>query len=61
MIMYMRQAAAAAVDRDRLMEVAFEGIGSLPMAVLERYRCGRAFACFGVALVLKKRTSVAAC
>jgi hypothetical protein len=25
-------------DRDRLLDVAFEGVGSLPMAVIDRYR-----------------------
>ena len=38
MILHMRAAAAAAHDRDRLMAVAFEGVGSLPMAVIDRYR-----------------------
>ena len=38
MIMAIRGAAAGAHDRDRLMDAAFEGVGSLPMAVIERYR-----------------------
>jgi hypothetical protein len=41
MIIHMRQAAAAMHDRDRLMEVAFAGVGSLPMAVIDRYRQAR--------------------
>lgn len=36
--MAVRQHASSMHDRDRLMEIAFEGIGSLPMATIERYR-----------------------
>ncbi|KAI8476393.1 MAG: rab-GTPase-TBC domain-containing protein [Monoraphidium minutum] len=38
MILHMRRAAAGLHDRDRLMAVATDGVGSLPMAVIERYR-----------------------
>jgi hypothetical protein len=38
MILAMRAAAGGAHDRDGLMRVAFEGVGSLPMAVIDRYR-----------------------
>lgn len=36
--MAVRQHASTMHDRDTLMETAFEGVGSLPMAVIERYR-----------------------
>ena len=36
-MMLARQAAATAHDRDGLMDVAFVGIGSLSMAVIERF------------------------
>lgn len=38
LLMAVRQHASTMHDRDGLMEVAFEGVGSLPMAVIERYR-----------------------
>lgn len=38
LFMLVRQGAAAMHDRDRLLDVAFEGVGSLPMAVIDRYR-----------------------
>jgi hypothetical protein len=36
--MLVRQGAAAMHDRDRLLDVAFEGVGSLSMAIIDRYR-----------------------
>lgn len=36
--MAVRQYTSSLHDRDHLMQVAFEGIGSLPMAVIERCR-----------------------
>jgi hypothetical protein len=38
LLMAVRQHASSMHDRDRLMETAFDGIGSLPMAAIERYR-----------------------
>lgn len=38
LLMAVRQHASTMHDRDRLMETAFEGIGGLPMAAIERYR-----------------------
>lgn len=40
--MTVRQAAAQMHDRDRLLDVAFDGIGSLSMGVIDRYREQRA-------------------
>lgn len=37
-LMTMKQAAQNLHHRDRLMAVAFDGIGSLPMAVIDKYR-----------------------
>lgn len=37
-MMTVRQAAVHMHHRDKLMTVAFDGIGSLPMAVIEKYR-----------------------
>jgi hypothetical protein len=36
--MAVRQYTSNLHDRDKLMSVAFEGIGSMPMAVIERCR-----------------------
>jgi hypothetical protein len=36
--MAVRQYTSTLHDRDNLMHVAFEGIGSMPMAVIERCR-----------------------
>ncbi|KAF8072845.1 Tbc1d2 [Scenedesmus sp. PABB004] len=41
LVMAVRGAAAGCHDRDGLMEGAFSGIGSLPMAVIERHREAR--------------------
>eukprot|EP00878_Enallax_costatus_P042034 GHUV01048989.1.p1 GENE.GHUV01048989.1~~GHUV01048989.1.p1 ORF type:complete len:216 (+),score=108.10 GHUV01048989.1:1654-2301(+) len=38
LLMAVRQHASTMHDRDGLMETAFEGVGSLPMAAIERYR-----------------------
>eukprot|EP00879_Flechtneria_rotunda_P013690 GHRR01014300.1.p1 GENE.GHRR01014300.1~~GHRR01014300.1.p1 ORF type:complete len:277 (+),score=140.82 GHRR01014300.1:249-1079(+) len=42
LLMAVRQHATTMHDRDRLMHTAFEGVGSLPMATIERYRDQRA-------------------
>ena len=38
LFMLVRQGAAQLHDRDKLMDTAFEGVGSLPMAVIDKYR-----------------------
>ena len=37
-MMLVRGAAASMHNRDRLMSVAFDGIGSLPMATIDKFR-----------------------
>ncbi len=37
-MMLVRGAAAAMHNRDRLMSVAFDGVGSLPMATIDKFR-----------------------
>src|SRR5437868_743764 len=37
-VMKMRQAAATMHHREKLMNMAFEGIGGLPMATIDRFR-----------------------
>jgi hypothetical protein len=40
-LMVVRQYTSSCHDRDALMRMAFEGIGSMPMAVIERCRLER--------------------
>lgn len=48
LLMAVRQYTSNLHDRDGLMNVAFEGIGSMPMAVIERCREERRWALCGL-------------
>jgi hypothetical protein len=45
LLITVRQHASSMHDRDRLMETAFDGVGGLPMAAIERYREQRRCGC----------------
>ncbi len=52
-VMHMRKFASSMYNRDKLMSIAFDGIGSLPMSTIDKYREMRArdFAASGKALL----------
>lgn len=55
LLMAVRHYTSSLHDRDSLMNVAFEGIGSMPMAVIERCRQERRWALRGLCTELSER------